>query len=294
MISDQLTKLWDERRAATPIDAAMRFSDEGLVFGAGTVVAPARASALDVSIDPQEPRLTALLTAAHLGKPTTRALAHLSRAAECRRAGDDALAAMHLVLSHVDRLREPEADAHRLFLADSLLENGAEPGVIVDACASGDIAFDQLRKKYNPDEPRVPAGSGRTSGQWTTGDGPSQQPSSVVNPETVTPVGNTKGSYQGPDACYKARVDCQINVREAAAQDDPRREPFYVNLFAQCSQAELGCEFMDFSVDKLSLGSFGWVKFSDGGVVIGRPGQDATYYPSEIAAIKFPHLKPRY
>jgi hypothetical protein len=103
-----------------------------------------------------------------------------------------------------------------MFLADALLRSGREPGEIIDALQSGDSDFDELVKRYNPDQPRVPAGNGLTSGRWTTGDGLSDSPSAEVNPETVTPVGNTKGSYQGEDACYRARNDCQVNVRQAS------------------------------------------------------------------------------
>jgi hypothetical protein len=68
---------------------------------------------------------------------------------------------MHLALSGLDRLERPVVDARRLFFADRLLSGGFPADVIVRAL--GDIA------KYSPDQPRVPAGSGRTSGQWTTG-----------------------------------------------------------------------------------------------------------------------------
>ncbi|MEJ0067394.1 MAG: hypothetical protein WDM85_20000 [Caulobacteraceae bacterium] len=43
----------------------MRFSDEGLVLGAGTVLAPPGASSRDIAIDIADPRLLALLSAAH-------------------------------------------------------------------------------------------------------------------------------------------------------------------------------------------------------------------------------------
>lgn len=294
MLEDRLRKAWDARRKSTTVNVVMRFSEEGLVLGAGTVLARSGVAARDVVVDTRDPRLRTLLTAAHLSRPTARALVHLRRAAECWCAGDDAMAAMHLVLSQVDRLRNPESDARRLFLADGLLKSGAGPDEIIGALESGKVPFEQLRKKYNPDEPRVPAGNGMTSGRWTTGNGLSEQPSAEVNPETVTSVGNTKGSYQGPDACHKARVDCQINVREAGAQDDPIRAPYYANLFSQCSEAEVGCEFMDFSVDRLPISREGWVLFPDGGVVVARQGQDITYYPREIAAMKFPHWKSRY
>src|SRR5580658_2490738 len=115
MLSDRLDKAWDRRRATTNVDAIMRFSNDGLVFGAGTLLAPTRDLAHEVSTNPSGPRLVALLAAAHLGTPTTGALNHLRRAAECWGEGEDALASMHLVLSQVDRLRDPDVDAHRMF-----------------------------------------------------------------------------------------------------------------------------------------------------------------------------------
>jgi len=51
MLADQLAKAWRERRGSVAIDAAMRFSDEGLVLGAGTVLAPSGDSGRDVSIE---------------------------------------------------------------------------------------------------------------------------------------------------------------------------------------------------------------------------------------------------
>jgi hypothetical protein len=287
MLADALNQAWDERRKSAAIEAVMRFSPEGLVLGAGTLLAAAGESARDVSVNPVEPRLTALLTAAHLRRPTAQALTHLRKATECWRTGDDALAAMHLVLSQVDRLRQPDSDAHRLFLADGLLKNGADAGAIVDALESGGAAFDELRKRYNPDEPRVPAGNGLTSGRWTTSDGSPQSPSAEVNPETVTPVGNTKGSYQGPDACYRAKKDCQINVRQASAAD-PSHDIRYFGFFNQRSQAEGACLLIDFGVDQAHVLRQGGVLYPDGGVVIINKGQEPIYYPREIAALKWP------
>ena len=39
-----------------------------------------------------------------------------------------------------------------------------------------------LLEKYNPDQPRVPAGSGRESGQWTSSDGARQQYAQASEP----------------------------------------------------------------------------------------------------------------
>jgi len=40
---------------------------------------------------------------------------------------------MHLALSGLGRLERPQADAHRLFLADGLLQSGLEPDAILAA-----------------------------------------------------------------------------------------------------------------------------------------------------------------
>src|SRR5579859_5758747 len=121
MFADELAKAWAERRASTAIDLVMRFSNEGLVLGAGTLLAKGGHSGRDLSIDTRDRRLQALLAAAHKRRPAVASLAHLRRAAERWREGHDGLAAMHLALSQVDRLMRPEADARCLFLADQLL-----------------------------------------------------------------------------------------------------------------------------------------------------------------------------
>ncbi len=255
MLAERLAKDWESQAGRT--DDVMRFTDAGLVLGAGTVLAPAGASPRDVSVDPRDPRLAVLLAAAHLGAPTPTQLAHLAKAADSRRAREDVLAAMHLALSGLSRLARPGADAHRLFLTDGLLRAGVDPGVVLAAILP--VA------KYDPDQPRVPAGSGRASGQWTAGRGadaeeskpnrgpsrarggrparaasPSREmsspsprasiaqqspppPSGEVNPATVAPAADARfvpGSpYRGDDACLVALRQCIAH----AVEDDPWR-----------------------------------------------------------------------
>jgi hypothetical protein len=70
-----------------------------------------------------------------------------------------------------------EMGAYRLFLAGVALEKGVEPRDLMKA-----LGFPRDLEKYNPDQPRVPAGTGRESGQWTSGgDTPETQ-----SPPTVT------------------------------------------------------------------------------------------------------------
>jgi hypothetical protein len=93
-------------------------------------------------------------------------LVHLESAASFWNRGDKALANIRLVFAHLPRL-DDRADAYRLFLAESLLDEGMSPETLMKVMglepAPSDLA------KYNPDQPRVPAGSGQTSGQWTSG-----------------------------------------------------------------------------------------------------------------------------
>lgn len=251
MLGEELNMVWLARRGSIAIDTLMRFADRGLVFGAQTTLALAGESPRDISIDPAEPRLRALLTAAHLGQPTEVALAHLSKAAECWRGGHDALAAMHLVLSRLDRLTHPEADAHRLFLADGLLKRGVEPDAVIAAVGAG--ILDRL-EKYDPNEPRVPSGSGQASGQWTAdgarlpsfelGGAPNVLPPAPASParkpgsarEGPRGARTSRGTRQGslalpvlsalddnfpfhPNACRTARNFCFIHAKQSAPVD---------------------------------------------------------------------------
>jgi hypothetical protein len=198
VLAERLGKDWQARKASAPIDAVMRFSDKGLVFGAGTVLAPAGDSGRDISILGSEPRLLALLAAAHLRTPSHVALTHLRKAAESWNRGEDALAAVHLTLSRLDRLARPDADAHRLFLADNLLREGIEADVIVKGLGLGDKAADAL-ERYSPDQPRVPAGSGRSSGEWTSSGGaPAQAAPPKGRPKPAKPPGRTAPPVRPP------------------------------------------------------------------------------------------------
>jgi len=86
---------------------------------------------------------------------------------------------MHLALSGLDQLKRPICDARRLFFADRLLKCGFPAQSIVSAL---NLALPELGiHKYSPDQPRVPAGSGRASGEWTTGAGATEDESSSAH-----------------------------------------------------------------------------------------------------------------
>jgi len=169
MLAERLGKAWRTLQASVPIDAEMKFAPEGLVLGAGTVLAPTDAGGATIRFDGREARLVTLLSVAHLRPVTPNALNHIRKAAERWGEGETSLAEVHLALSRLAALDEPWPAAQRLFLTDELLKAGVEPETVLKALDLDPSTLDSLAKGYNPDQPRVPAGSGRASGQWTSG-----------------------------------------------------------------------------------------------------------------------------
>jgi hypothetical protein len=52
-------------------------------------------------------------------------------------------------------------------VAEHAMMAGLSPSAVLEALNVGRSYIGAVEKAYNPEEPRVPAGSGRTSGQWT-------------------------------------------------------------------------------------------------------------------------------
>jgi hypothetical protein len=294
MLAERLSKAWRERRGSRTIEPVMRFSDEGLILGAGTVVVPSNGSSRDILIDHREPRLRALIAAAHLCRPTLGALAHLRKAADRWCEGQDALAAMHLALSGLERLRQPEVDAHRLFLADGLVKSGIGADAIIDAIEAGGPAFERLQK-YNQDQPRVQAGSGRTSGEWTAGgsgsaDGSRREPQ--VNPRTITEVSQPEARF---DACRHAKTDCltaavDANIGDRSAANDNANEIGFKKDAGKCNDAYLACDFLSMVIEDIPLLDRGGVIFPHRGVVIMQKGKADVYFPP-VAPGVFPRIR---
>ena len=99
-----------------------------------------------------------------------RARLGITAAARLWSRGDGALANLRLVFAGLPRLEEPVA-LHKLQAADWLLANGLSPRALMrelglDASALDAAPPDDLGK-YNPAQPRVPAGSGIESGRWS-------------------------------------------------------------------------------------------------------------------------------
>jgi hypothetical protein len=140
---------------------------EGLVLGAGTVVLPTEESRRLKSVSGQELRVLTLLSAAYGRTIAPAVLGNIERAAKAWHEGDDCLAYIHLAHARFPALDDSREAARRLFIADAFMKAGTRPRAVFEALALDPAFIDAVEKLYNPAQPRVAAGSGRISGQWT-------------------------------------------------------------------------------------------------------------------------------
>jgi hypothetical protein len=167
MLLETLRSDWTARATNARVSALPAFADGALTLGAGTNLAEARADRRD---DAAEGERAVALVAVAIGRPLDPSAAtHVRRAVAKARAGDAPLALTHLALAGAGRLTVPHEDARRLFIADGLMKAGVAPSTILAALGAPSATAD-LERAYDPEQPRVPAGNGRPSGQWTSGD----------------------------------------------------------------------------------------------------------------------------
>jgi hypothetical protein len=149
------------RRAAA---GRMTLTGQGLVLGAGTLLAKRDDKAHPIVADQE--RIWTLLSVAY-GEKTSRAvLGSLRRVAKHWHGGDKCLAAIHLAQMGLPDIGEDAT--YRLALAAELIDAGVAPRELAQELGFSLVQFDI--SKYDENQPRVPAGSGRESGQWTSGD----------------------------------------------------------------------------------------------------------------------------
>ena len=157
LLADQLRKAWRVREASSPIHAVLKFEAEGLVLGAGTILAEPGADLTPGGAG--ETRLTTLLAAAYGRRMTKDVVGHIRSANARWREADQRLADLHLALTRLERLPQPREAARRLFMADGLMRAGAEPVSILKALDIDDPASAPMAK-YSADQLRAPAGNG--------------------------------------------------------------------------------------------------------------------------------------
>jgi len=163
-----LEKSWRDRGRFRAVKPGMCLEKDGLVLGARTVLAE-RDRDGNILLDGREEKLLTLLSVAYGGPVSHSVLSKLRRAGRHARGGDEPIAAMEVALA-LPELQDPAPAARRLFIADGLLETGVSPRDIWTALEFDPAPLDALAKEYNQAEPRVPGGSGRVSGEWTSGD----------------------------------------------------------------------------------------------------------------------------
>jgi hypothetical protein len=162
---EYLQKRWNESVHLGGLYANLSLEKDGLVLGAGTVLA-GRDDDGALMIEGQESRMLTLLSVAH-GRPIAASmLGAIRRASKHARAGALPMASMHLALAGLPRLTDPADAARRIFIADGLLARGVRPRDIFAALEFDPAPLDEL-EKYNPAEPRNPKGDRRISGEWT-------------------------------------------------------------------------------------------------------------------------------
>jgi hypothetical protein len=119
------------------------------------------------SVKGQEARVLALLSVAYGRAVAPAVLDSIERATKAWREGDECLAYMHLAHASLGALPDFLDGAYRLFLAESAMASATSPHAVPEALGIDAKYVAAVEKLYNPEEPRVPAGSGPTSGQWT-------------------------------------------------------------------------------------------------------------------------------
>ncbi|HEY3798190.1 MAG TPA: hypothetical protein VGL58_07535 [Caulobacteraceae bacterium] len=181
MLAKVLDEAWRTHKATADITTSPTFCDAGLVLGAGAILAANQTERRAVDLETGLDRLFALLSVAYGRRVERGLIRHLRRASDCWTHGDRAMAEMHIAVGGLGRVPSPAQSAHRLFLADRLMEAGCPPETVMRAAGLVPSSSDNEQlTKYSQDQPRVPAGSGRTSGRWTNGvDETSPQPSTL-------------------------------------------------------------------------------------------------------------------
>ena len=155
------------RRRADGIHRSMAFAGDGLVLGAGTVLARGavgRQAFVPAPCDPEE-RVAALLSVAYRRLFEPGAIDRVRRASQCWSRGEPCLALIHLALLGLPPLDDDAA--WRLYLAERAIDGGVPADELLRAVAGGPAS---VKAGFDPGEPRLPAGSGQGGGEWTEGD----------------------------------------------------------------------------------------------------------------------------
>jgi hypothetical protein len=173
------------RQGVTFASPSMIFTPQGLMLGAGTILVPADGPRKLSSLKGREREVLALLAAAYGTPIAASVLDGIARAAKCWSEGDDFTAHIHLAHTGLRALDDLPSAAYRLRMAKGVLDHGGSPRSVFEALRLDPRYVDALEKRYNPAQPRVPAGN-PDGGEWTSGDwsGATNAPGRVLSDAT--------------------------------------------------------------------------------------------------------------
>ncbi len=163
----ELKKQWDDHVSFTHYHPGIVIKDTGLVLGADTILVrmgETSSGAKALAVEADRERLLTLLGVSYGHRVPPGIVKNIEKAAEHWRRGDQVLAHIHLAFTGLPKL-ESAHDLYRLYLAEALLDDGFPPREMLKELGL-DLAMRQIAK-YDPNQPRAPAGSGRESGRWT-------------------------------------------------------------------------------------------------------------------------------
>lgn len=166
-------------------------------------------SARRLDLAPDSDRLLSLLAICANRTVSTDVIAHLEAASAAWERADKALANLRLVFAGLPVLDDP-ADVARLSLAAYCLDQGMKPRVLMKELGFDTTALDVI--KFDPNQPRVPAGSGPESGRWTAGEGRAfvapMAPSflATASPEIVASLAEFAARFSVPTAVLGALI----------------------------------------------------------------------------------------
>jgi hypothetical protein len=164
---NELKKRWDDHVNSRRYHPGIVIKDSGLVLGEDTILVrmgETRSGAKALAVEADRERLLTLLGVSYWDQVPSGIVKNIENASEQWRRGEKVSAHIHLAFPRLPKL-ESANDAYRLYLAEAFLDDGLPPREMLAGLGLG-RSMRQL-DKFDPDQPRVPPGSGRESGEWT-------------------------------------------------------------------------------------------------------------------------------
>jgi hypothetical protein len=205
-------KRWSEEAWIRPFHPYPNIGDDGLMLGAGTILAPMKLDQFGVpvlALEGNEEKILTLLSLGYRQRISIDALKFIKRASMQWARGEKALAHFELAYARLPRF-ETRDDARLLFYSDGMLQLGVPPRMLMSYVGLDTGELDLL--KYNRDEPRVPAGHGHESGEWTSGEIEVAQNSRSPNPRMNLPLGGYEGGGSGTGEGAGTATEIEVPV----------------------------------------------------------------------------------